>query len=127
MLTLYRRHKPTCPHFSDGRKFHHCKCAIWADGILGGQEIRRSMRTRDWTKANREVQKWEAAERMSEQRAPVCGLGSAIRCSCKKYRVQNGYRFSSSARNPLKTKPKIWRRGWDSNPRMEVLQTCFKT
>ncbi|HKW35870.1 MAG TPA: hypothetical protein VJN92_22890 [Candidatus Acidoferrum sp.] len=29
------------------------------------------MRTRDWTKANREVQKWEAAERMSEQGAPV--------------------------------------------------------
>jgi integrase/recombinase XerD len=71
MLTLYRRHKPTCPHFSEGRKFHHCKCAIWADGILGGQEIRRSMRTRDWTKANRDVQKWEAAERMSERGAPV--------------------------------------------------------
>jgi len=29
------------------------------------------MRTRDWTKANREVQKWEAAERMSERGAPV--------------------------------------------------------
>jgi integrase len=29
------------------------------------------MRTRDWTKANRDVQKWEAAERMSEQSAPV--------------------------------------------------------
>lgn len=71
MLTLYRRHKPTCTHFSEGRKFHHCKCAIWADGVLGGREIRRSMRTRDWTKANREIQKWEAAERVSEQGAPV--------------------------------------------------------
>src|SRR5260370_21968517 len=71
MLTLYRRHKPTCSHFSEGRSYHHCKCAIWADGILGGQEIRRSMRTRDWTKANRDVQKWEAAERMSERGAPV--------------------------------------------------------
>ena len=71
MLTLYRRHKPTCPHFAEGRKFHHCKCMIWADGILGGLEIRRSMRTRDWTRANRDVQKWEAAERMSEQGAPV--------------------------------------------------------
>jgi integrase len=71
MLTLYRRHKPTCPHFAEGRKFHHCKCAIWADGILGGQEIRRSMRTRDWTKANRDAQKWEAAERINESGAPV--------------------------------------------------------
>src|SRR5215471_5340477 len=76
MLTLYRRHKPTCPHFAEGRKFHRCKCAIWADGILGGREIRRSMRTRDWTKGNREIQKWEAAERMSEQGPPV-SLASA--------------------------------------------------
>ena len=38
--------------------------------------------------------------------------GSAIRCSrqlseslpCKKYRVQNGYRFTEPTRNPLKTK-----------------------
>ncbi|MGH9733910.1 MAG: tyrosine-type recombinase/integrase [Candidatus Acidiferrales bacterium] len=29
------------------------------------------MRTRDWTKANRDVQKWEAAERVKEQGAPV--------------------------------------------------------
>lgn len=29
------------------------------------------MRTRDWTKANREVQKWEAAERINERGAPV--------------------------------------------------------
>lgn len=71
MPTLYRRHKPTCPHFAEGRKSHHCKCKIWADGILGGQEIRRSMRTRDWTKANREIQKWEAAERVREHGAPV--------------------------------------------------------
>jgi len=44
---------------------------IWADGVLGGREFRRSMRTRDWTKANREIQKWEAAERMSKRGAPV--------------------------------------------------------
>jgi integrase/recombinase XerD len=71
MLTLYRRHKPTCLHFSDGRSYHHCKCAIWADGILAGREVRKSLRTRDWTKANREIQKWEAAERIRETGAPV--------------------------------------------------------
>ena len=72
MLTLYRRHKPTCPQFAEGRKSHNrCKCKIWADGVLGGQEVRRAMGTRDWTKANRQVQEWEAAERMSERGAPV--------------------------------------------------------
>jgi site-specific recombinase XerD len=38
---------------------------------LGREEIRRSMRTRDWTRANQEVQKWEAAERINERAAPV--------------------------------------------------------
>ena len=71
MLTLYRRHKPSCSHFSEGRSYHHCRCAIWADGVLAGREVRKSLRTRDWTKANREVQKWEAAERIRESGAPV--------------------------------------------------------
>ena len=71
MLTLYRRHKPTCPHFAEGRHYHHCKCAIWADGVLAGREVRKSLRTRDWTKANREVQKWEAEERVVERSASV--------------------------------------------------------
>ena len=71
MLTLYRRHKPTCPHFAEGRRFHHCKCVIWADGVLAGHEVRKSLRTRDWTKANRKVQKWEAEEQIIERAAPV--------------------------------------------------------
>jgi integrase/recombinase XerD len=71
VLTIYRRHKPTCPHFPKGRAYHYCKCAIWADGVLANREIRKSLRTRDWTKANREVQKWEAAERINERGAPV--------------------------------------------------------
>jgi integrase len=76
MLTIYRRHKPTCPHFAQGRRYHHCKCRIWVDGILGGKEIRKSLGLRDWTKANREVQKWEAAEQACEREAPV-SLGDA--------------------------------------------------
>ena len=76
MLTLYRRHKPTCPHFAEGRRYHHCKCAIWADGVLAGREVRKSLRTRDWTKANREVQKWEATELACEREAPV-SIGDA--------------------------------------------------
>lgn len=42
--------------------------------------------------------------------------GRAIRCSCKKYWVQNGYRFTRGSGKPMKTKTKFWRRGWDSNP-----------
>ena len=71
MLTIYRRHKPTCPHFAEGRRFHHCKCKIWADGTLAGREVRKSLDTRDWTKANQQVQQWEAQERIIEKGTPV--------------------------------------------------------
>ncbi len=71
MLTLYRRHKPTCPHFAEGRHYHHCKCRIWVDGILGGKEIRQSLGLRDWTRANKKVQEWEAEEQITERVAPA--------------------------------------------------------
>jgi integrase/recombinase XerD len=71
MLTLYRRHKPTCQHFAKGRGYHHCKCKIWADGVLGRREVRKSLGLRDWTKANQLVQQWEAAERVIERGVAV--------------------------------------------------------
>jgi integrase/recombinase XerD len=72
MLTLYRRHKDTCPEFAKGRGSHNrCKCAVWADGILAGKETRRSLKTRDWTKANKTVQQWEAQEKITESTAAV--------------------------------------------------------
>ena len=67
MLTLYRRHKASCPQFPEGRNSHNrCKCMIWADGVLGGKETRQSVKTRDWTKANKTVQQWEAQEKIIE-------------------------------------------------------------
>lgn len=72
MLTLYRRHKATCPQFPAGRNSHNrCKCMIWADGVLGGKETRQSVKTRDWTRANKTVQQWEAQEKIVEGTAAV--------------------------------------------------------
>lgn len=72
MLTLYRRHKATCPQFPEGRNSHNrCKCVIWADGILANKEERRSMKTRDWTKAQKSVREWEAQEKIVEETAAV--------------------------------------------------------
>jgi integrase/recombinase XerD len=72
MLTLYRRHKATCPQFPEGRNSHNkCKCMIWADGVLGRNETRLSVKTRDWTKANKTVQQWEAQEKIVEGAAAV--------------------------------------------------------
>lgn len=60
MLTTYRRHRKDCEHRSEGRKYRRCRCPIWVDGFLAGQEIRKSLDTSDWQKAQDIVREWEA-------------------------------------------------------------------
>jgi integrase/recombinase XerD len=60
MLTIYRRHKKDCEHRREGRKYRRCRCPIWVDGHLNGEEIRQSLDTCDWQKAQETIRKWEA-------------------------------------------------------------------
>jgi integrase/recombinase XerD len=60
MLAIYRRHRKACAHRDEGREYRRCKCSIWADGFLAGREIRKSLGTRDWEKAQEIVREWEA-------------------------------------------------------------------
>jgi integrase/recombinase XerD len=60
MLTLYRRHVPTCAHRAKGRAFTRCDCPIWCDGNLGGHRVNRSLDTRQWKVADQRVSEWEA-------------------------------------------------------------------
>jgi integrase len=89
MLTLYRRHKPTCqglinlsaqlkrkPTDAECCTFNKCQCKIWAGGMLAGREVRKSVGTRDWTKANQMVQAWEAEEQVTEKTTAIT-LGEA--------------------------------------------------
>lgn len=50
MLTLWRRHKITCQHKAD-RYFRNCRCAVWCEGMVESQYVRRSLKTRSWTRA----------------------------------------------------------------------------
>lgn len=61
MLTIYRRHLKTCKHRSEGRKYRRCRCPIWVDGFLGGQEIRKTLKTADWEKATDTIREWETS------------------------------------------------------------------
>ena len=61
MLTIYRRHKKSCAHRSEGRDYERCRCPIWIDGFLVDQEIRKSLRSADWQKARETQRDWEAA------------------------------------------------------------------
>jgi integrase len=67
MLTIYRRHLKRCKHRAQGRKYRHCQCPIWVDGILSGVEIRESLKMRDWQRAQELVREWETEGRQSDQ------------------------------------------------------------
>lgn len=71
MLTIYRRHIKECAHRSQGRKYRRCRCPIWADGFLGREEVRRSLSTRDWEKAQGIMREWEAEGSQTPDPEPV--------------------------------------------------------
>ena len=64
MLTTYRRHLKNCEHRGEGRRYRRCRCPVWVDGFIGSQEIRKSLGTRDWEKAQDTIREWEAAGEM---------------------------------------------------------------
>jgi hypothetical protein len=63
MLTIYRRHRKNCKQRAKGRKYRHCQCPIWVDGLLGGKEMRESLKLRDWQRAQDLIREWEAEDR----------------------------------------------------------------
>jgi len=69
MLTIYRRHLKACEHRAEGRRYRRCRCPIWVDGMLHGQEIRKSLEMRDWERAQRAIREWEA-EGLPKQEEP---------------------------------------------------------
>jgi hypothetical protein len=60
MLTTYRRHIKRCAHRGEGRGYRRCRCPIWVDGFLNGVEMRKSLKLRDWEKAQQKIREWEA-------------------------------------------------------------------
>jgi integrase/recombinase XerD len=98
MLTIYRRHRKECAHKSEGRKYRRCRCPIWVDGFLGGQEIRKSLDTPDWQKAQDELRQWEAEgaipsgdELMTIEQAKIDFLADA---KARKLKPSSIYRYT---------------------------------
>jgi integrase/recombinase XerD len=59
MLGIFRRHRKSCQHRHEGRKYRRCSCPVWVDGHLKGKPIHKTLLTRDWQKAQRQVRDWE--------------------------------------------------------------------
>lgn len=57
MLTLYRRHRAGCKHTS--RRYKSCSCPIWAQGVLRGEPVRKSLDLTNWEAASRLIIEWE--------------------------------------------------------------------
>jgi len=51
VLTLWRRHKATCPHRAD-RYYRKCRCAVHVEGTVEGKYIRQSLKTRSWERGD---------------------------------------------------------------------------
>lgn len=86
MLSMYRRHLGKCPHqHLQGEALHEaqkrtkkkCSCPIWCDGELNSKRYRRSLKTRDWARAARRVEKLEARPEGTTA-APMPALAAAI-------------------------------------------------
>ena len=50
-LALYRRHLRTCKNVAKGNRWTRCQCPVWVQGSIGGETIRRSLNTGNWTAA----------------------------------------------------------------------------
>ena len=67
---IYRRHLKSCCHRRQRRRYWQCQCPCWVDFWKGGIRIHKSLRTRDWEKAQQIVQGWEAAGNQSPVAPP---------------------------------------------------------
>src|SRR6516164_1617369 len=80
MLTIYRRHRKNCKQRTEGREYRRCLCPIWVDGSLNGVEMRKSLRLRDWQRAQDLVRQWEADGKLNEKPASL-----TVKEACDKF------------------------------------------
>ena len=77
-LTLWRWHARACPHRTKGRRWTRCNCGIWVQGSLGGEWIKRSLNTRDWSAAAATVHGWEASGQVGVVKLDVPTIEQAV-------------------------------------------------
>jgi integrase/recombinase XerD len=81
MLILYRRHGRRCHHKS--RKVRNCECPIWVDGTVGGKEIRRTLKTKNWQRAQGLVRTMELQDKEPDERITIEHACQAFRDDAK--------------------------------------------
>jgi integrase len=72
MLAIHRRHIKRCSagRPEHDRQFKKCSWPVWVEGMIGGEWVRESLRTRNWQKASQRVMEAEARGSWTEPPAP---------------------------------------------------------
>lgn len=63
---------------SKGRRWTRCSCGIWVQGSLGGEWVKRSLNTRDWSAAASIVHGWEASGQIGTIKAEIPTIERAL-------------------------------------------------
>jgi integrase/recombinase XerD len=77
-LTIWRWHARSCPHRKKGRRWTRCNCGIWVQGSLGGEWVKRSLNTRDWSAAATIVHGWEASGQVGVVKVDIPTIEQAV-------------------------------------------------
>lgn len=77
-LALYRRHLRECQHLPKGNSWTRCQCPIWVQGSIGGEAVRRSLNTNNWTAATATVQGWQISGQVGVLKPDVPTVEEAV-------------------------------------------------
>ena len=66
VLSIYRRHREACK-YGDNRVSMKCRCALWAKGTLEGRPYQKSLKTRNFERAEQIKSKLEDGIQAKEQ------------------------------------------------------------
>lgn len=77
-LELYRRHLRDCQHLPKGNAWIRCRCPIWVQGSIGGERVRRSLNTTNWTSATETIQGWQVTGQVGVLRPNVPTIAEAV-------------------------------------------------
>jgi integrase/recombinase XerD len=94
VLKVYRRHNPAkCSHTE--REYRRCTCPLWVDGTLNRKRYHKTLRTRDWARAQKLAQDLEVAGKPPESSKTIQEASDAfIRdCESRQLREPSIYKY----------------------------------
>ena len=72
-----------------GRTWTRCKCAIWVQGSIGGEWIKRSLNTAHWTAASAIVHEWQSSGRIGVLKPELPTVERAVEQFLEEATVRN--------------------------------------